>query len=313
VTSGNLAAQNLHATGSLLALLRAAESTAADRPVLLGVGDRRPLSFSRLMGLIEEVSRSLCAAGLRPGDRVALSLPDGPETAAAFLAVSSVLAAAPLHPGYKEDEVAFFLSDLKARAILLPAGVDSPARRAARRTEVPVLDLVVDPGAAGAFRLASAAPGKESLPPARPEDVALLLHTSGTTARPKLVPLTQANLAASARHVARTLELTPADRCLAIMPLFHIHGLVAALLSSLSAGASVACTSGFDATAFFDWWEELEPTWYTAVPTMHQAILARAPRHAGVLARNRRVLCAPPPPRSLRRCSRSSSASSARP
>jgi len=120
-----------------------------------------------------------------------------------------------------------------------------------------------------------------------PEDIALVLHTSGTTSRPKIVPLTAANICASARHIGATLRLAPADRCLNIMPLFHIHGLMAAVLASLAAGASVVCTPGFNALKFFAWLDEVEPTWYTAVPTMHQAILARAGRNPEIIARAR--------------------------
>jgi acyl-CoA synthetase (AMP-forming)/AMP-acid ligase II len=112
-----------------------------------------------------------------------------------------------------------------------------------------------------------------------PLDIALLLHTSGTTSRPKAVPLTQANLSASARHIATTLGLQPTDRCLNVMPLFHIHGLVAAVLASLHAGGSIFSCPGFNALRFFSWLEESQTTWYTAVPTMHQAILERAERH----------------------------------
>jgi len=119
------------------------------------------------------------------------------------------------------------------------------------------------------------------------DDPALLLHTSGTTSRPKLVPLLQRNLLASAENIGRTLALTRDDVCLNIMPLFHIHGLVAATLSSLAAGASVSCTPGFNALKFFGWLDEVRPTWYTAVPTMHQAILARAKGHREMIARSR--------------------------
>jgi oxalate---CoA ligase len=116
------------------------------------------------------------------------------------------------------------------------------------------------------------------------QDIALVLHTSGTTSRPKIVPLTHANLLASASNIRNTLELADRDRCLNIMPLFHIHGLVAAILASLAAGGSVFCTPGFNALKFFAWMEEARPSWYTAVPTMHQAILARAERNADVIA-----------------------------
>jgi acyl-CoA synthetase (AMP-forming)/AMP-acid ligase II len=114
--------------------------------------------------------------------------------------------------------------------------------------------------------------------------VALILHTSGTTSRPKIVPLLQSNLAASARNIGTSLNLTAQDRCLNVMPLFHIHGLIAAVSASLAAGGSVWCAPGFDALKFFGWMTEARPSWYTAVPTMHQAILARAGRNAETIA-----------------------------
>ena len=118
-----------------------------------------------------------------------------------------------------------------------------------------------------------------------PDDIALVLHTSGTTSRPKIVPLPQINVTASAYHIGETLALTPEDVCLNIMPLFHIHGLIAATLSSLAAGAAVSCTPGFNAFRFFAWFDEVRPTWYTAVPTMHQAILGLAARNTEIIAR----------------------------
>jgi acyl-CoA synthetase (AMP-forming)/AMP-acid ligase II len=114
----------------------------------------------------------------------------------------------------------------------------------------------------------------------------MVLHTSGTTSRPKIVPLSQANLAASARHIATTLRFSPQDRGLNIMPLFHIHGLIAGVLAPLGAGSQVFCTPGFNALKFFAWMDEAKPTWYTAVPTMHQAILSRAAKNADVIARH---------------------------
>jgi acyl-CoA synthetase (AMP-forming)/AMP-acid ligase II len=159
-------------------------------------------------------------------------------------------------------------------------GDDTPARAVAVKLGIPAIELCPEAeGPAGRFRLAT-----EALPESAPissgfaggDDVALVLHTSGTTARPKIVPLTNANLAASARHIAASLALTPADACLNVMPLFHIHGLVAAVLTSVEAGSAVSCTPGFNALKMFGWLSEVRPTWYTAVPTMHQAILARA-------------------------------------
>ena len=114
-------------------------------------------------------------------------------------------------------------------------------------------------------------------------DVALVLHTSGTTSRPKIVPLTQENICNSAQNISSSLDLSVEDRCLNIMPLFHIHGLIAAVLASVAAGASIYCSSGFNALQIFKWFSSVEPTWFTAVPTMHQAILSRANRNLDIL------------------------------
>ncbi|MCX7645428.1 MAG: acyl--CoA ligase [Rhodobacteraceae bacterium] len=261
----------------------------AEAPAL-GAPGRAWLSFGALRALGREVAGALRAAGIGRGDRVAIVLPNGPEMAAAFLTVAQAAVTAPLNPAYRREEFDFYLGDLGARAVLLPEGDEGPAAEAARARGIAILRLqALAGGPAGGFALAPEAGGG----PARaaggeapgPEDTALILHTSGTTSRPKIVPLLQANLAASARHIAASLALTPADRCLNVMPLFHIHGLVAAVAASLAAGASVSCAPGFDAMRFFGWMEEVRPTWYTAVPTMHQAILARAPRNAEVIRR----------------------------
>jgi acyl-CoA synthetase (AMP-forming)/AMP-acid ligase II len=215
---------------------------------------------------------------------------NGPEMAVAFLAVALVAASAPLNPGYKLEEFDFYLGDLGARAVILKAGCDTPARAAAAARNIPIFELVPDDGPAGKFALVppaghSAEPGITDA--ADPGDTALILHTSGTTARPKIVPLSQANLAASARNIAGALALVPDDVCLNIMPLFHIHGLIAAVLASISAGASVVCAPGLQAFRFFNWFREARPTWYTAVPTMHQTLLEIAPRYRQVIAEGR--------------------------
>ena len=215
------------------------------------------------------------APGVGSDDRVALVHPNGPELAAAFLAVSSAAVCAPLDLMYRQSEYDFYLTDLRAKAIVFAESDDSPLRDLARRREMRILDVVaVDGDLAGSFRFSE---GRGTVGSARGDDTALVLHTSGTTARPKLVPLTQGLLSPSA-GTSPDARATPDDRCLNVMPLFHIHGLVAALLASLAAGASVVCTPGFDAARFFAWLAELEPTWYTAVPTIHQAVLERAPR-----------------------------------
>ncbi len=233
----------------------------------------------------------LRAAGVARADRVAIVLPNGPEMAASFVAVAAAAAACPLNPGYRADEFEFYLSDLHARALLVERGSTSPAIAVAEKLGVRVLELVPGPAGSGDFTLASSAAGAAGTATAdagaaQPGDIALILHTSGTTSRPKIVPLTQANVCASAGNVARTLALDAGDRALNIMPLFHIHGLIAGLLAPLSVGSTIYCSPGFNALRFFAWMAECRPTWYTAVPTMHQTILARAAQSKDVIAAN---------------------------
>jgi len=248
---------------------------------------RSPLGFGGLKALIGKTTEFLNQNGVGRGERVAILLPNGPEMAAAFLAIGAGAATAPLNPAYRADELDFYLGDLEPRALVIEAGMDSPARAVAIRRAIPVIELLPQADRpAGTFELragggrAAATGGM-----AGADDIALLLHTSGTTSRPKLVPLSQRNVTASARHIGATLSLTPADRCLNIMPLFHIHGLIGAVLASLAAGGGVVCTPGFNALRFFGWLDETAPTWYSAVPTMHQAILARAERNREIIAR----------------------------
>ena len=200
----------------------------------LGAPDRPWLTYGGLRGLSAEVTATLNGVGIGRGDRVAIVLPNGPEMAAAFVTVAQAEVTAPLNPAYREDEFEFYLSDLKAKAIIVEAGSDGPALRVARRLGLVVLRLEAEPGGgAGRFALSSEVAGSPAAPGA-PEagDVALILHTSGTTSRPKIVPLLQSNVAASARNIMASLELTSGDRCLNVMPLFHIHGLVAAVSAS---------------------------------------------------------------------------------
>lgn len=261
-------------------------SHASDLPAI-GAPGRDWLTYDRLRNLTQEVAHSLNSMGIDASDRVAIVLPNGPEMATAFACVAQVATTAPLNPAYREDEYAFYLEDLKAKALLVMDGYDGPALAAATTLGMPVIRLSVPADApAGYFTLASEMNGDARRVPGG-DDVALILHTSGTTSRPKIVPLTQSNVAASARHIRVSLELNSKDRCLNVMPLFHIHGLIAAVAASLASGASIWCAPGFDALKFFGWMKEAQPTWYTAVPTMHQAILTRAARNADVIAGTR--------------------------
>ena len=241
--------------------------------------DGQAVTYAGLASLGVHNRAFLRRRGLGVADRVAMLTANGPEAAVAFLTVAAASASAPLNPAYSARELEFYLNDLRPGALLVTAGLSTPATGIARRLGIDVLTLDPASGTLSAETPESRPASADGAP--HPEDVALLLHTSGTTARPKLVPLTQRNLCTSARNIAATLHLTPADRCLNVMPLFHIHGLVGAVLSSLSAGAAVVCAPGLQMQPFFDWLEHRQATWYTAVPTMHQAILARCtgPRH----------------------------------
>ena len=245
-------------------------------------GERRgSLTFADMRALCRKTAASLAAHGIGRGDRIAIVLRNGPEMATAFVAMASCATTAPLNPAYRAEEFRFYLSDLRADALIIERDMDSPARQVAAELSLPIIELSgASGGPAGAFALSG--DGRAAAPDTSapgPDDIALILHTSGTTSRPKIVPLTQRNICTSALNIAQTLQLAPADRCLNIMPLFHIHGLIGAVLSSLAAGASVWCAPGFNALRFFSWMAEAAPTWYSAVPTMHQAVLSRAARN----------------------------------
>jgi acyl-CoA synthetase (AMP-forming)/AMP-acid ligase II/acyl carrier protein len=246
------------------------------RAALLSDGNE-PLSHQQLRDQVAATVPALNRLGVGRSDRVAIVLPQGPDLAVTFLAVAAGATAAPLNPAYVEKEFLFYLEDLQARALILPQGSDSPARAAAGSLGVPVIELIPGENGAGRFHLSGVSrPFESPAGFAEADDVALVLHTSGTTSRPKMVPLTHTNLLASVRHIGATLQLQPTDRCLNVMPLFHIHGLVACVLASLGAGGSTVCTRSFGAEKFPGWLEHWKPSWYSAVPTMHQAILARA-------------------------------------
>jgi len=249
-----------------------------------------PLSYEALRALIADTAKTLASRGIGPGDRVAIVLDNGPEMAAAFLGIAAGATAAPLNPSYRAEEFEFYLTDLRAKLLVVGRDKVSPAVEVAGRLGVPVARLVphAERGA-GSFTIefdgATAEPAKPRA--VTPNDIALVLHTSGTTSRPKIVPLSQRNVCASARNVSESLALSASDRGLVIMPLFHIHGLIASLLAPLSVGGEACCTTGFNALKFFSWLKEVKPTWYSGVPTMHQAILARAPNNAEVIKTHR--------------------------
>jgi oxalate---CoA ligase len=270
---------------SIADLLRTRAEQTPDTAAVLAPG-RRPLTYAALWAQAQAVVQRLRAAGIGVQDRVALIAPNGPEMAVAFLSVTAGAVCAPLNPAYRAYEFKFYLTDLRAKALLVQRGMDVAAIDVARSLGLPVIELVprLDE-AAGLFDVD--APNVEAVSQTeygQPDDLALLLHTSGTTARPKVVALTQRTLCASADTLAAAMDLTPTDRCLNVMPLFHVHGLQGATLTTLMTGGSVVYAPGFDHARFFHWLDEFKPTIYTAVPAVHQAVVEHAAEYPDIVA-----------------------------
>jgi acyl-CoA synthetase (AMP-forming)/AMP-acid ligase II/acyl carrier protein len=271
--------------GSLLA----AQAARCPDAVAIATPGRPALTYRKLYEQVREVGAALNSSGIGRNDRVAVTLPNGPEMAVTFLAVAAASTCAPLNPAYTATEFDFYLTDLKANAVIVLSGSDSPVRGVAKARGIPIIELSPRPDAeAGLFTLSSlVGPPSTRAGLAKADDVALVLHTSGTTSRPKIIPLSHKNLCTSAHNIRSRLQLTESDRCLNVMPLFHIHGLIGALLSSLATGASVFCTPGFSQVHFFQWMNEFDPTWYTAVPSIHQEVLAGAGANQEIITRSR--------------------------
>ncbi|HTK92718.1 MAG TPA: amino acid adenylation domain-containing protein [Verrucomicrobiae bacterium] len=267
-----------------------------------------PLCYRDLLAQVDEVIEVLATWGLGRGDRIALVMPQGPELAVAFVAAALGATAVPLNPLYREGELERYLTAARASAVIVPPDRGPAARAVAARLGLPLLEIEPRPGPAGRFTLGPRLPvTPRPVDRPGPDDVALAIHTSGTTAGPKVVPLTHANMAAAIQGFVETFALRPDDRALGVMPLFHVQGLMV-VLTSLAAGASVICTPAFDPIAVFDWIEATRPTWYSAVPTIHQAIVAEAPQHPTVMAghvlRFIRSSAAPLPPAVMRELER---------
>jgi acyl-CoA synthetase (AMP-forming)/AMP-acid ligase II/thioesterase domain-containing protein len=282
--------------------LLAARAGRAPDSVAIAARGRPPLSSAGLYRQVRTLAATLRDIGIRQGDRVALLMPTGPEMAAAWLGVAAHAASAPLNPSYRQSELEFYLTDLNVAALVIDSGVDSPARDIARQRGISIIELSprvdaeagvfgIQPVRAAASPTSAATSGQD---PALAGDVALVLHTSGTTSRPKIVPLTHENLLVSSLNIARAFGLSDADRCLDVNPLFHIHGLMV-MVASLLSGGSVAFLPPLDVAKFFSSLAELRPTWYSAVPTVHHSILSSAGEH--------RAICETSSLRFIRSCS----------
>ena len=249
-----------------------------DDLILLTSEKNEKLSYGEFKIFNEKISRQLAATNIINSDRAAIVLPNGPLMASSFLSISSYMSAAPLNPSYKQEEFEFYLDDLKPKFLLVEPNSKSLAVIAAKNLNIPVFEMKIsDNQPLGTFELFDKETDYKN---PNDYDEALVLHTSGTTSRPKIVPLSNLNIFTSAVNISKSLKLTADDHCLNIMPLFHIHGLIAVLSASAKVGASVCASNGFNALKFLDLAETQNISWYSGVPTMHQAILLRAQKNS---------------------------------
>ena len=249
-----------------------------DNLIFLTSEKNEKLSYGEFKIFNEKISRQLAATNVKNSDRAAIVLPNGPLMASSFLSISSYMSAAPLNPSYKQEEFEFYLDDLKPKFLLVEPNSKSLAVIAAKNLNIPVFEMKISVNQPlGTFELFDKETNYKN---PNDYDEALVLHTSGTTSRPKIVPLSNLNIFTSAVNISKSLKLTADDHCLNIMPLFHIHGLIAVLSASAKVGASVCASNGFNALKFLDLAETQNITWYSGVPTMHQAILLRAQKNS---------------------------------
>ena len=248
-----------------------------DNNVALTSENSPPLLYKDLKSFVNKIASQLAGNGISNKDRAAIVLPNGPFMASSFLTLSSYMSAAPLNPSYKTNEYEFYLKDLNPKIVIVEPNSSNEVVGVAKNLNIPVCEMKIkkdDPS--GLFNLFDIE-SEYQLP--EENDEGLVLHTSGTTSRPKIVPLTNKNIYSSAENISKSLNLSEADHCLNIMPLFHIHGLIAILAASIKSGASVCASNGFNALKFLELAKSEKITWYSGVPTMHQAILLRAEKN----------------------------------
>jgi acyl-CoA synthetase (AMP-forming)/AMP-acid ligase II len=231
------------------------------------------VTYQSLRDQVAAMADAMASLGVGRGDRVATVLPNGLPAIVSFLAASVAGTAAPLNPGYREDEFSFFLEDTAAKILLVPGDGAPDARKAAEGRGIPVFSLEMDER--GFVRIAGVTNGKKASAPS-PDDIALVLHTSGSTGRPKRVPILHRNITASTRNIVDHYSLTSDDVAMCVMPLFHVHGLVASTLSTLLSGGTVVAPNKFNPLSFWRTVRDSGATWYSAVPTIHNLLLSRA-------------------------------------
>ena len=265
--------------------LRSCLRASSSDPAII-VADKPPKYISHifLASNVEKLQRTLASRAIGRGVRVSVVLPNPYDFTVVFLALalqSSIVA--PLNHGLKAPELLHYFRDFNTEVVVMSAEEverQGPAYAAAKENGLRITTCSVinnevaiqlpDSSELNTKGDTSVEEHFETGKP-KPEDPALVLYTSGTTGRPKAVPLTHSNLACSISNIVGHYSLTASDRALLIMPLFHIHGLVAGLLAPLASGGAVILTTrGGLAPSFFRDARTHGATWYTGTPTLHK-------------------------------------------
>ncbi|MFL2783516.1 MAG: acyl--CoA ligase [Dehalococcoidia bacterium] len=235
------------------------------------------INYQDLRNEVGRIAGLIAGYGVNKGSAVSIVLENTLDFMVDFLAVTRAGAiAAPLNPAYTVDEFKFFMEDADAKLVIVSEGATA-AIEAANSLSIPFLISSVNSDGKVVLSHENNDLSK-SIDPENPspDDIALFLHTSGTTSRPKGVPLTHSNLMTSLNNIVKTYGLTENDTALVVMPLFHVHGLIGVALSSLNSAGTIVIPPRFSASNFWQNQVLTNATWYSAVPTIHQILLMRA-------------------------------------
>ncbi|MDH6135331.1 acyl-CoA synthetase (AMP-forming)/AMP-acid ligase II [Kitasatospora sp. MAA4] len=259
----------------LLDLLAERTATMPQAPALL-TPEGQSLSYSRLDALVRTTVARLIDLGVTRQDRVVVCAPNDMDGVILQLAVISTAVCCPVNPLLAQDEFEHALDLLQPSAVITFGTSSAKLLRAAERRQTAVIEAV--PHLFGdplelLFQGGELDPARVVTQPVA--DESLLLRTSGTTSAGKLVPLAMSHLMAGATASVRAFGLDRADRCLNVMPMFHIQGLVGSVVASLVAGSSVVLLPAFDAKQTLRSLEDTRATWFSASPTIHRLLLDR--------------------------------------
>jgi acyl-CoA synthetase (AMP-forming)/AMP-acid ligase II/thioesterase domain-containing protein len=251
--------------------------------------DGRAMTYGELKSKIRWVVGVLNRAGYHRGDRFATALNNGPEQFAAIIALMAGFTVAPINPTLKEEEMARHMKLTRVKAVVVD-DMACPATKVARSLGMEVYELTkADGGDTLVFGLKGK--GMDNAPEPEPEfatedDLIAIFGTSGTTGRPKLVPVKQSSIFWSHHFYMKVFRDWQKTRYLAVLPIFYAHGLLSPL-RILVCGGCVIYAPSFDPHNFFRWLDAAKPTAMTAGPTLYQAIMQHAGENADVIGRNR--------------------------